>query len=76
MAPFGAPIFILAANNDDTTLLLPRDERVLQHGRSADVLEAAAGVPLSAADLRLVLNGCAPEVARPEGRALGADLAG
>jgi hypothetical protein len=73
VAPFGAPIFILAANNDDTTLLLPRDERVLQHGRSADVLEAAAGVPLSAADLRLVLNGCAPEVAHPEGRALGAD---
>jgi hypothetical protein len=73
VAPFGAPIFILAANNDDTTLLLPRDERVLQHGRSADVLDAAAGVPLSAADLRLVLNGCAPEAVRPEGRALGAD---
>jgi hypothetical protein len=73
VAPFGAPIFILAANNDDTTLLLPRDERVLQHGRSADVLDAAAGVPLSAADLRLVLTGCATEPQRPEGRALGAD---
>ena len=73
VAPFGAPIFILAASNDDTTLLLPRDERVLQHGRSAEVLDAAAGVPLSADDLRSVLTGCAPEVARPEGRALGAD---
>jgi hypothetical protein len=73
VAPFGAPIFILAANNDDTTLLLPRDDRVLEHGRSAEVLEAAAGVPLSAADLRLVLDGCAPDSVRPEGRALGAD---
>jgi len=73
VAPFGPPLFTLAANNDDTTLLLPRDDRVLQHGRSADVLEAVAGVPLSAADLRLVLTGCAPEVLRPEGRALGAD---
>jgi hypothetical protein len=73
VAPFGPPVFILAANNDDATLLLPRDERVLQHGRSADVLDAVAGVPLSAADLRFVLTGCASEVSRPEGRALGAD---
>lgn len=73
VAPFGSPFFILAANDDDTTLLLPRDERALQHGRSADVLDAVAGVPLSAADLRVVLTGCAAAVARPEGRALGAD---
>jgi hypothetical protein len=73
VAPFGAPIFILAADNDDTTLLLPRDERVLEHGRSADVLDAAAGVPLSAADLRLVLTGCAADPPQLQGRALGAD---
>jgi outer membrane lipoprotein-sorting protein len=73
VAPFGAPIFILAANDDDTTLLLPREDRVLEHGRSAAVLDAATGVPLSAADLRLMLAGCAAEPARPEGRALGAD---
>jgi hypothetical protein len=72
-APFGSPYFILAAHDDDATLLLPRDERVLQHGRSADVLDAVAGVPLSAVDLRRVLTGCAAEVLRPEGRALGAD---
>ena len=71
-APFGSPFFILAAANDDTTLLLPRDERVLQHGRSADVLDAVAGVPLSAGDLRDVLTGCA-SVSHAEGRALGAD---
>jgi hypothetical protein len=73
VAPFGPPIFILAASNDDTTLLLPRDDRVLQHGRSADVLDAAAGVPVSASDLHAVLTGCAPEVSQPEGRALGND---
>lgn len=73
VAPFGPPIFILAAINDEATLLLPRDDRVLQHARSIDVLEAVAGVPLSAAELRLVLTGCASEVLRPEGLALGPD---
>ena len=73
VAPFGAPMFILAADNDDTTLLLPRDERVLQHGKSADVLDAVAGVPLSAGDLHAVLAGCGPAVTNPDGRALGAD---
>jgi outer membrane lipoprotein-sorting protein len=73
VAPFGAPLFILAANHDDTTLLLPRDERVLEHGRSADVLDAVAGVPLSAEDLHAVLTGCARPMAQPDGRELGAD---
>lgn len=73
VAPFGPPFFILAASNDEATLLLPRDDRVLQRGRSADVLDAVAGVPLSAADLHAVLTGCAPAVARAEGRELGAD---
>jgi hypothetical protein len=73
VAPFGPPIFILAAVNDEATLLLPRDDRVLQHGRSAEVLDAVAGVPLSAADLHAVLTGCAPAVPRAEGRELGAD---
>jgi hypothetical protein len=73
VAPFGPPIFILAAANDEATLLLPRDDRVLQRGRSADVLDAVAGVPLSAADLHAVLTGCAPAATRAEGRELGAD---
>jgi hypothetical protein len=58
MAPFGAPIFIFAAVNDQATLLLPRDNRVLEHGRGAAVLEAVAGVPLDAAGLREALIGC------------------
>jgi hypothetical protein len=73
VAPFGPPMFILAAVNDEATLLLPRDDRVFQHGRSAEVLDAVAGVPLSAADLHAVLTGCAPAVARAEGRELGSD---
>jgi hypothetical protein len=73
VAPFGPPIFILVATNDDATLLLPRDDRVLQHGRPADVLDAVAGVPLSAADLHAVLTGCAPATPQTEGRSLGDD---
>ena len=73
VAPFGAPMFILAARDDDTILLLPRDERVLQHGKSEDVLDAVAGVPLSAGDLHTVLTGCGPAVTQPDGRELGAD---
>src|SRR5258708_909525 len=58
VAPFGAPIFIFAAVNDQATLLMPRDGRVLEHGPSAAVLEAVAGVPLDAAGLRHTLIGC------------------
>jgi hypothetical protein len=60
-APFGAPIFVFAAENDDATLLLPRDRRVLEHGRPAEVLEAIAGVPLAPAGLRTTLTGCAAD---------------
>jgi hypothetical protein len=58
-APFGAPLFIFVARGDDATLLLPRDDRVLEHGRPEIVLDAVAGVPLEPAELRTVLTGCA-----------------
>jgi hypothetical protein len=58
VAPFGQPVFIFTAKGDDATLLLPRDERVLEHGKPDQVLEAVAGVPLDAADLRRALTGC------------------
>jgi hypothetical protein len=58
-APFGASAFIFAAVENDATLLLPRDHRVLQHGHPADVLEAVTGVALGPADLRAALTGCA-----------------
>jgi hypothetical protein len=61
-APFGSPIFVFTANGEDATLLLPRDRRVLEHGRPSDVLEAVAGVPLGPPDLRRTLTGCAAAV--------------
>ena len=72
-APFGPPVFILVATNTDATLLLPREDRVLEHGRPDAVLDAVAGVPLDAADLQTTLTGCAPPVAQTAGRAFGAD---
>jgi hypothetical protein len=57
-APFGAPLFILVAANEDATLLLPHDARVLPHGPPAAILEAIAGLPLGAAELRRALVGC------------------
>jgi hypothetical protein len=58
VAPFGEPLFIFAATGNDATLLLPRDERVLEHGPPDAVLEAIAGVPLGAAELRATLTAC------------------
>ena len=63
VAPFGSPLFIFVANGADATLLLPRDDRVLAHGRPDAVLEALTGVPLGAADLRETMTGCASDVA-------------
>jgi hypothetical protein len=59
-APFGASLFLLAAHDDEATLLLPRDRRVLEHGQPAAILEAITGVPLAPDDLRLTLTGCVP----------------
>jgi hypothetical protein len=70
-APFGQPLFIFVATGADATLLLPRDERVLEHGRPDAVLEAVAGVPLGADDLTTTLTGCPPvsSAASPEAAA-------
>jgi hypothetical protein len=67
-APFGSPIFIFSATGDTATLLLPRDQRVLEEGRARDVFEAITGVPLSPSELRATLTGCAvsDEVGRAE----------
>jgi hypothetical protein len=61
-APFGASAFIFAAVDDAAVLLLPRDRRVLDRGRPADILEAVTGVALTPADLRHTLTGCADGV--------------
>jgi len=73
VAPVGQPLFIFVTSAAEATLLLPRDNRVLEHGRPADVLEAIAGVPLDAAGLRTTLTGCAAAADRDTGRSLGDD---
>jgi len=73
-APFGAPLFVIGASGGDATLVLPRDRRVLEHGRPGDVLDAIAGVPLDPADLRSALTGCTTgAVADTEARAFGSE---
>ena len=76
VAPAGPPIFIFVANgagDDAATLLLPRDNRVLQHGRPDAVLAAVAGPPLDAQELRETLTGCPPLAAAANGRQFGAN---
>jgi hypothetical protein len=73
VAPFGQPVFVFVSHGGDATLLLPRDNRVLQHGQSDSVLEAVAGVPLDAAGLRTALTGCAVAPDAGRARQFGAD---
>jgi hypothetical protein len=70
-APFGQPAFIFVARGDDATVLLPRDRRVLEHGRPDAVLEAVTGVSMTPAELRTTLTGCADGSVSDEARALG-----
>ncbi|HEV3062757.1 MAG TPA: hypothetical protein VGY48_31210 [Vicinamibacterales bacterium] len=64
VAPFGQPVFIFVARAADATLLLPRDDRVLEHGKPEALLETVTGVPLDAASLRTTLTACplAPDI--------------
>jgi hypothetical protein len=59
LSPSGPSSVIFWAQADDATVLLPRENRVLEHGPSAALLEALIGVPLAATDLHLLLTGCA-----------------
>jgi len=72
-APFGAPVFFFVARGDDATLLLAREDRVVEHAPAADLLDAITGVPLDAADLRRTLTGCDEESAEAGARQLGPD---
>ncbi|MCX6538065.1 MAG: hypothetical protein NT151_03900 [Acidobacteria bacterium] len=57
-APFGAPVFILAARANRSVLWFPRDKRVLRDAAVADVLEALTGMRRHADDLLALLTGC------------------
>jgi hypothetical protein len=67
VAPLGPPAFILAGTGDSSTLLLPRDNRVLRNARAEDILSALTGVALGPADLLAVLTGCVVPMAMPIG---------
>jgi hypothetical protein len=65
VAPFGAPVFILAAEDGRGALLLPRDRRVVPTAAPDEILEALVGVKLSPDDLLAVLTGCVKAAASP-----------
>lgn len=66
-APFGRPVFILAAAGPRATLYLPREDRVLRDAPTVDIVEALVGLRLDAAELRAVVSGCGFGVADPAG---------
>jgi hypothetical protein len=74
VAPIGPPIFILASAGDRTTLLLPRDDRVLTGQAPAAILEALAGISITPPVLRSLLAGCpGAAVDRGDVRAIGGE---
>lgn len=58
VAPFGAPIFILAARDNRGSLVLPRERGVVADADVGDLVEALTGVSRSADDLLALLSGC------------------
>ena len=68
VAPFGAPVFILAARAERATLLLPRERRVLDDTPVADVIGRLTGLALGADDLLRALAGCPGAGAVSNGR--------
>ncbi|HSL19943.1 MAG TPA: hypothetical protein VK886_00280 [Vicinamibacterales bacterium] len=76
IAPFGPPAFILVSTQENATLLLPRDNRVLRHGRPDEIVEALAGVRIDPAGLIAAISGCGLPPADPSGsRTAGNDWA-
>ena len=63
----GKPIFTYVAIDDDATLVLPREGRVLRHAPPAATLEALAGVAIGPADLRTIVSGCGFATGEPTG---------
>lgn len=71
VAPFGAPLFVFVAQDEDATLLLPRDDRYLEHAPPEKVLDALVGVPLTTSDLVQMLTRCYDFDHGAEARAAG-----
>jgi hypothetical protein len=64
VAPFGPPVFILAARDDRGTVVFPREKRALPDTAVAEILARLTGLDLGAGELRLLLSGCLVE--RPD----------
>ena len=58
VAAFGAPGFVLVSDPESTTLVLPRDRRVVVGATVDELLHALAGLSLVAEDFRSVVTGC------------------
>lgn len=58
VAPFGKPVFVLVADGNRGTLVLPREDRVLREAAPDQIVEALAGVRLGPSALRTVVSGC------------------
>jgi hypothetical protein len=58
LAPFGGPVFVLAARPGQAVLLLPRESAVARGSSSPELLDAVVGVALSPADLLAIVSGC------------------
>jgi hypothetical protein len=56
--PFGKPVFVLVADGARGTLVLTRDDRVLQDAPPERIVEALTGVALGPDDLRTIVGGC------------------
>ncbi len=57
VAPFGGPIFVLAGRQDQATLLLTRENRVVT-GRPDAILEALVGLRVAPSSLHAWVSGC------------------
>ena len=58
LAPFGAPVFVLAVTPAEAILVLPRESAVARATSGGELLDAAVGVPFEPADLRALVAGC------------------
>ena len=56
--PLGRPVFILVATGATSTLLMPRDNRVLRDVAPGSIVEALVGLPLTPTELRALVSGC------------------
>lgn len=65
IAPFGAPIFLLAGQGGTATLLLPRENRIVRDAPAGAILEGLAGLDVTPGDLRAWLAGCPATTPRP-----------